>query len=141
MLHAEVAEQPSPGLIAYVDGEPAGWVRVGPRTRQPRLQRTRAFASATEEPWDDADVWAVSCFVVRREHRKAGLNGRLLEAAIVFARDHGARVVEAYPVDPSVSEAKKSNELYTGVLSTFEKAGFREVARPKPDRAIVTLAL
>ena len=71
LLRTEMAARPPPGLIAYVDGEAAGWVRVGPRTRQVRLGE-RAFTGATEEPLDDDTVWAVSCFVIRREHRGAG---------------------------------------------------------------------
>ncbi len=142
LLRDEIAAGPPPALIAYVDGEAAGWIRVGPRTRQVRLSRTREFVAHTEEPWDDESVWAVSCFVVRREHRREGLNARLLDAAIDFARTHGARVIEAYPLDPAGGGAKKSsNQLFRGTVSTFEGAGFREVARPKPDRAIVALDL
>ncbi|GAA2993605.1 GNAT superfamily N-acetyltransferase [Microbacterium terrae] len=140
MLRTQVADSPAPGLVAYVDGEAAGWVRVGPRTHQVRLSRTRNYA-ASDEPWDDASVWAVSCFAVRREHRGAGLNARLLDAAVAFAREHGARVVEAYPLDPGASGKKSTNDLYHGVVSTFLTAGFREVARPRPDVAIVTLEL
>ena len=53
MLRDEIDGGPSPALIAYVDGEAAGWVRVGPRTRQIRLARTRNYAAHSEEPWDD----------------------------------------------------------------------------------------
>jgi GNAT superfamily N-acetyltransferase len=140
LLRDEVAESPPPALIAYVDGEAAGWVRVGPRTRQIRLARTKHFATHSEQPWDDASVWAVSCFVVRREHRGLGLTARLLEAAVTHAAEQGARVIEAYPFDPSsASRRRSSNELFHGVLSTFEGAGFREVARPRPDLVIVSL--
>ena len=34
LLRDEVTTGPPPGLIAYVDGEAVGWVRVGPRTGQ-----------------------------------------------------------------------------------------------------------
>ena len=61
----------------------------------------RSSPRTREEPWDDDSVWAVTCFVVRREHRGQGLNARLLEAAIDFARAHGARVIEAYPTEPA----------------------------------------
>lgn len=132
---------PAPGLLAYVDGDVAGCMRVGPRTRQVRLGRTRAYAAGSEEPWDDDDVWAVSCFVVRKEHRGRGLTARLLDAAVAFARAHGARVVEGYPVDPEGGSKKRTNDLYHGVVSTFREAGFREVARPRPDVAIVALDL
>ena len=140
LLRDEIESGPPPALIAYVDGEAAGWVRVGPRTAQVRLSRTKLFA-ASEEPWNDDTVWAVSCFVVRKEHRGAGLNAHLLDAAIAFARDGGARVVEAYPVDPTLGRKKSSNDLYHGVVSTFLSAGFREIARPSPDRPIMALDL
>lgn len=139
MLRDQLAASVAPALVAYVDGEAAGWVRVGPRTTQPRLSRTRDLAEATP-PWDDPDVWAVSCFVVRKEHRGAGLMRRLLDAAIAHAREHGARVVEGYPFDPSV-RGRSVNDLYRGVASVFAQAGFREIARPRPDRAIVALDL
>ncbi|MFT4230952.1 MAG: GNAT family N-acetyltransferase [Microbacterium sp.] len=140
MLRAELAAEPAPGLIAYVDGEPAAWVRVGPRTAQARLGRTRAFVAHSPEPWDDQGVWAVSCFVVRRAHRGAGLVALLLDAAVAFAREHGARVIEAYPTDTAIAPSRP-NDLFVGVLSVFESAGFREVARPKPQRTIVALDL
>ena len=133
-------DAPPPALIAYVDGKAAGWVRVGPRPAQVRISRTRDIVANTPIPLDDPDVWAVTCFVVRREYRRQGLNARLLAAAVDHARKHGARVVEAYPYDTDAAK-HSSNELYRGVLSVFEDAGFREVARPKPDRAIVALDL
>ncbi len=108
-----------------------------------RLGRTKEFTANSREPWDDDSVWAVTCFVVRREHRNEGLNARLLEAAIDFARSHGARVIEGYPTEPIDASGKKrpANDLFRGTVSTFENAGFHEVARPKPDRAIVALEL
>ncbi|KEP75414.1 acetyltransferase [Microbacterium sp. SUBG005] len=139
-FHAEMHDERSPGLIAYVDGEPAGWVRVGPRTAQIRLLRTRDVVTATAEPLDADDVWAVSCFVVRKAHRGQGLTRKLLDAAVATARDAGARVVEAYPLDPTVTK-RSANQLYRGTVSVFEDAGFDIVDRPKPDRALVALTL
>jgi len=141
LLRDEIDAGPAPALIAYVDGEAAGWVRVGPRSRQVRIARTRNVTANSEEPWDDDAVWTVSCFVVRKEHRKQGLNARLLGAAIDYARTGGARVIEAYPLDPDAGRKIPVNDLYHGVLSTFEDAGFREVARPQPHLAIVSLDL
>lgn len=140
LLKSEVDAGPPPALIAYVDGEAAGWVRVGPRDAQVRIPRTREIAAATAQPFDDPSVWSVSCFVVRKEHRGLGLNAALLEAAIDHARTGGARVIEAYPIDPTAAK-RSSNELFRGVLSVFLAAGFTQVARPKVDRAIVQLEL
>lgn len=140
LLKAETAASVPPGLVADVDGESAGWVRVGPRPAQPRLSRTRLYGPHSPEPWDDTDVWAVSCFSVRREFRGQGITRRLLDAAVDLAREHGARTVEGYPVDTSTTDAS-TNELYHGALSTFLAAGFTETARARPDRPIVALQL
>lgn len=141
LLRDEVEGAPRPpGLIAYVDGEAAGWVRVGPRTLQPRLLRTREIIRGTDEPLEDEDVWAVSCFVVRKEYRRQGLTAKLLAGAVAAAWSAGARVVEAYPDDPAVGK-KPANQLFRGLLPVFEAAGFQVVARPKPGRTLVALPL
>ncbi|MCM3781083.1 GNAT family N-acetyltransferase [Microbacterium hydrocarbonoxydans] len=138
MFRAEIDAGPSPGLIAYVDGEAAGWIRIGPRPLQRRLAHTRAIVAATHEPFDDDSVWAVSCFVVRREHRGKGLNRALLDAAVEYARGAGARIIEGYPVDTG-GASQRSNELFHGTLSTFVAAGFEPRGELKAGRPLVTL--
>ncbi|WP_164233897.1 GNAT family N-acetyltransferase [Microbacterium hydrocarbonoxydans] len=140
MLREEIQTGPPPGIIAYVDGEAAGWIRIGPRTRQARVPRTRIIAASSTEPFDDDSVWAVTCFVVRREHRGTGLNTELLRAAVEYARESGARLIEGYPVDTR-GQQKRSNDLFHGTLSTFLAAGFEEKTEMKPGRALVTLDL
>ncbi len=140
MFRAEIDAGPPPGIVAYVDGDAAGWIRIGPRNRQQRIPRTRMIAATTREPFDDDSVWAVTCFVVRREHRGNGLNHELLRAAVDFARDSGARLIEGYPVD-TAGEKQRANELFHGTLSTFLAAGFREDAEMKPGRTLVSLSL
>jgi len=139
LLRRDLEADPASALIAYVDGEAAGWVKVSARPDQPRLARTRNFQQSPE-PFEDPSVWAITCFVVRREFRRQGVSERLLDAAVAHARSHGARVIEGYPVDTDVSKAS-SNDLYHGALSTFAAAGFAEVARPAPSRPIVSLAV
>lgn len=138
MFRAEIDAGPPPGLIAYIDGEAAGWIRIGPRIRQRRLAHTRTIVAATQEPFDDDSVWAVSCFVVRREHRGKGLNRALLDAAVDYAKGAGARVVEGYPVDTG-GTSQRSNELFHGTLSTFVAAGFEPRGELKAGRPLVAL--
>ncbi|KQR43188.1 acetyltransferase [Microbacterium sp. Leaf161] len=140
MLRDEIDAGPPPGLIAYVDGDAAGWIRIGPRAKQQRVPRTRMIAAASAEPFDDESVWAVTCFVVRREHRGSGLNLELLRAAVDFARRSGARLIEGYPVDTQ-GEKKRTNDLFHGMLTTFLAAGFEERAEMKPGRTLVALEL
>lgn len=139
LLRRDLHADPPSGLVAYVDGVPAGWVKVSPRPDQPRLAHTRNVPKSPE-PLDDPTVWAITCFVVRREFRRNGLSAQLLDAAVAHASAHGARVVEGYPVDTATTRAS-SNALYHGTLSTFTDAGFVVVARPTPSRPIVSLIL
>ncbi len=85
-------------------------------------------------------LWSVTCFVVRVGHRRKGVAAQLLRAAVDFARRHGARIVEAYPVDASVRPTGSSG-LFQGPLSMYLHAGFIEVARPSASRSVVRLAL
>jgi GNAT superfamily N-acetyltransferase len=140
ILREETAASVPPGLVATVDGVGAGWVRVGPRPDHERLARTKLYGKTSPEPWTDTSTWAISCFSVRKEFRGQGLTRRLLDAAVAFARENGARLVEAYPIDTATTKAS-SNELYHGALTTFLDAGFVETARPRADRPIVALDL
>lgn len=140
MLHDEISAGPPPGLVAYVDGAAAGWIRVGPRTVQQRILHTRAIAAATAERLDDDSVWAVTCFVVRKEHRGQGLNARLLASALDYARHSGARLIEAYPVDTSTG-SHRANDLYHGTVSTFLAAGFERGPDLAAGRVLMTRGL
>lgn len=124
-----------PGLVAYVGTEPVGWVAVAPRDEYPRLQRSPKL-----RPVDDLPVWSISCFYIDRHHRRRGVAGALLQAAVEHARSRGARVVEAYPIDTSDREKVASGDIFTGTLAMFERAGFQEVAR-RQGRPIVRLTL
>ena len=141
LLQQQVQDlEPAPGVLAYLAGEPVGWCAVEPRPNYARLDRMRILSGSPEQP-DDPSVWAVTCFVVRVGFRRKGIGGALLAGAIDHARRGGARVVEGYPVDPAQRAKVSSAELYHGIVSVFERAGFREVARPTPDRAVMQLDL
>ncbi|WP_203135665.1 GNAT family N-acetyltransferase [Microbacterium sp. JZ31] len=140
LLHDEIQGGPPPGLVAYVDGEAAGWIRIGPRPAQQRIVRSRVVKSGSAEPLDDASVWAVTCFSVRKEHRRQGINAALLDAAVAYARTSGARVIEGYPIATDTT-TPAINSLFVGALSTYLRAGFREVARPTEKRVVVALEL
>jgi GNAT superfamily N-acetyltransferase len=114
----------APGLVAYRDGAVVGWVSVGPREDYERLAHSRVLA-----PVDEKAVWSIVCFVVGRQARGQGVAKALLDAAIDYARDHGATTLEAYPIDVAHGERTDSDLAYKGTLSMFEAAGFAVVAR------------
>lgn len=57
--------------------------------------------------------------------------------AVEHARAQGATIIEAYPYDPQGK--MESGGLYFGVASTFEQAGFVEVARRSPHHPVMRL--
>jgi GNAT superfamily N-acetyltransferase len=124
-----------PGLLAYIDGEPAGWCSLDPREKFLRIEHSRTLRRV-----DDCDgVWSLNCFVIGREYRQQGLMTALLEAAVDYSRDRGAKVIEAYPIEPG--SALKGYDGYTGIVSTFKRHGFREVSRPRKGQVMMRKAL
>lgn len=127
------------GLVAYLGGQPAGWVAVEPRTAYSRLIGSPLVWSGRAQDKADAGVWAVTCFVTRRGYRKRGISYALAVAAVDFARQRGARALEAYPVVTSAAKDVSSAQLYVGSRQAFAAAGFTEVSRPRPRRAVMRI--
>lgn len=130
------ADGRNPGLVAYRDGEPIGWVSVGPRDDYERLKHSKVLA-----PIDDKPVWSIVCFVVSRKARNQGVARALLDAAVDYARQHGATLLEAYPVDTD-GERVPAAHAFKGTVGMFERAGFevverRQFNRTSPIRPIV----
>jgi GNAT superfamily N-acetyltransferase len=127
------------GLVAYVDGEPAGWVAVEPRTAYPKLRTLRVPWSGRQEDKDDHGVWAVTCFAVRKGYRGRGLTYHLAAATVDFARVRGARALEAYSMITHPGKEITWGELHVGARQVFEEAGFKEVHHPTPRRVIMRI--
>lgn len=102
------------GLVAYVDGEPAGWAAVEPRTAYPKLLSTRMPWSGRNEDKDDDSIWAITCFAVRKGYRKRGLTYLLAEAAVDFARARGATALEGYAMITEPGREITWGELHVG---------------------------
>jgi GNAT superfamily N-acetyltransferase len=127
------------GLVAYVEGEPAGWVAVEPRTAYPKLRTSRVPWTGRDEDKDDDGVWAVTCVVVRKGYRGRGLTYALARATIDFARERGARALEAYPMIAPPGKEITWGEMHVGARQVFEDAGFTEVSRPTVRRVVMRI--
>ena len=123
-----------PGLLAYRDRRPVGWISLGPREEYARLER-----SPVMKPVDEKPVWSVVCFFVDPKERGKGITRTLLRGAIDYARSRGATLLEAYPVDKNVRS--HPDFMWFGAKSLFDQAGFKEVARRKATRPVVRRAL
>jgi GNAT superfamily N-acetyltransferase len=111
----------APGVLAYEDGEVAGWAAVAPRSELP-------FARSRKIPHvDDLPVWSVWCLRVRPGHRGRGISHALLGGAVGYAREQGAPAVEGYPVDNQGAKVDLTM-AYVGTRAVFERAGFTKAA-------------
>ena len=120
-----------PGLVAYGDGEPVGWVSVGPRGDFPRQQRSPVVAP----PDDTPGVWTVNCFWIRKDRRAQGVAQELLRAATEHAIERGATAIDGIPIDPAARA--KAADAYTGVVAMFESEGYVGLARRKPKGRVI----
>ncbi|MGW1340812.1 GNAT family N-acetyltransferase [Kribbella sp. NPDC002412] len=127
------------GLVGYVDGTPAGWVAVEPRTAYPKLRTSRIPWTGRSEDKDDDGVWSVTCMVVRKGYRGRGLTYLLARATIEHARTRGARALEAYPMVTQAGKQITWGELHVGPRQAFEEAGFKEVTRPTVRRTVMRI--
>ncbi len=108
-------------MLAYVDGEVAGWCSVAPKSTYRALVNSRTIPHVADE-----GAWSVVCFVVRPGFRRRGLMHRLLDGAVEHADAMGAAAVEGYPVDPGGGRIDQTSG-YVGTVQLFEAHGFERV--------------
>ncbi|MEZ5401248.1 MAG: GNAT family N-acetyltransferase [Bryobacteraceae bacterium] len=108
------------GVLAYEGDRAAGWISVAPREQFDYLRRSR-----TLQPPDDLPVWSVTCFYIRKEHRRRGLATALLGAAEEYVRERGGKRIEGYPSLPRSAELP-AVFAWTGLPAIFESRGFTE---------------
>jgi GNAT superfamily N-acetyltransferase len=115
----------SAGLVAYEDGEPIGWISLGPRYDFSKIDQSRATP-----PVDDVAAWVIPCITVRRGHRGQGIAVAMIRAAVDYAGQRGAPAVEAYPR----AEGKRVHDdlAFFGTEAMFRKAGFRRIRGVMP---------
>jgi GNAT superfamily N-acetyltransferase len=123
-----VKSGPPPGLLAFDGDSAVGWCQVTPRSALPRLEKTWRL-----KPVDEVPVWSISCFYIRKGYRRKGITAALIAAALKAAKRAKAPALEAYPLDAANTPSASG----TGFLTTFERAGFKVVARRVPPRPIM----
>lgn len=122
------------GVLARRGDDVVGWCQVAPRTQFHRLFHTRGLRLA-----DDADgkaVWSIVCVFVDRSARGQGIADELVNAAVELARQHGADLVEAYPI---AEITRRTSQLSSGTVGLFTRAGFGVPSTAGGRRAVMTL--
>jgi predicted GNAT family acetyltransferase len=139
-IKARIETGPPPGLLAFDDENAVGWMQIGPRADVPEWNNAgRGSAPLDAAEALDPAVWAISCFFIRSKARGKGLTHRLVEGGVAFARENGARVVEACPM--ALSDDSRSIGLFVGSSRVFERAGFERMVERKAGRPLMRLVL
>lgn len=133
-LRALLQEGDAPGILAYHGDEPVGWCAVAPREVYVKLGTAKSL-----RPVDDQPAWSITCLFVTKTMRKKGVSVELLKAAARFVKVRGGKLVEGYPVQAADGGTMPAVFAWTGTVAAFRQAGFQEVARPSPTRAIMRL--
>ncbi len=114
----------APGLVLFEDNEPVGWIAVAPRTELARVEASRATPAVDEQA-----VWVIPCVTVRKTARGRGIAVAAIRAAVGYAVEQGASVVEAYP--RAGGDRTSDGNVYFGTEPMFRRAGFRVVRQPR----------
>lgn len=127
----ELVQERCPGILAYAEGKPAGWMAVEPRENYPGLKRSRIL-----KPVDDRAVWSITCFFIHKDFRQRGISQHLLEFAKTYCKAQGAKILEGYPHAPKKDKMPDAF-AWTGIEQSFVRAGFKEVARRSETRPVM----
>lgn len=95
-----------------------GWCQFGPPDEVPRIKNRKEYGKELVQLPD----WRIACCYVGKGHRRRGVAAAALGGALELIAALGGGIVEGYP-EPAGSVP--AGFLYHGVLSTFERAGFR----------------
>jgi GNAT superfamily N-acetyltransferase len=135
-LNEMILEKKTPGLLAYVNGQVAGWCSVAPREQYQALKYSRKI-----KPVDNKPVWTIICFYINKAYRFQGIMEALVHGAVDYARQNGVKIVEGYPIDmqsPQLSGHKLTGDGgFMGIASIFRRAGFVEVGRVSETQLIM----
>lgn len=125
-----------PGVLLYDNGQPIGWCSIGPREDFKPLENSRTLKRIDNQP-----IWSIVCFFVTRTNRRKGCMTILIKGALDYAKQQGARIVEAYPTDlqtPRLSGKKLTGYSgFMGIASVFREIGFSEVGRASETQLIM----
>ena len=128
-LRSRMAEGVPIGILGYCGSVPIAWCSIAPRSTYRPL-------AGVDDPDGDNAVWSLVCFFISRKYRGEGIADRLLQAAVDYARDHGAGIIEAYPVDPTSPSYR-----FMGFVGLFERAGFQKAGSAGARRHVMRLDL
>lgn len=136
-LFDEISSGKACGLIAFMDGVPAGWCAIDPVKTQVGHDYYLETDSAK-----NSEAWMIHCLYVDPKQRGVGISTQLISSAIALSKSRGASEVLAFPI-PEDSSGKFPKDIaeFSGRLSTFKKLNFESKTRLNDFYQIVSKSL
>jgi len=116
---AYVSEGRAQGVVAYVDGKPAGWCAVDRGADIPGHDCVPAADG------DDEGVWYVHCFYVHPAARGRGVATAMLRGTLDWLGAAGPRRVEGFPTPKGLEPLFGA---FNGPFEVYEREGFVQAA-------------
>lgn len=117
------------GILAYKNDEPIAWCSVAPKETYRKLDDLKIDDEGEK-------IWSIVCFYIKREFRGNQLATFLIDAAIDYARNNEATIIEAYPVD-----ADSPSYRFMGFVPMFQQYRFEECGKAGSRRHVMRLKL
>jgi GNAT superfamily N-acetyltransferase len=115
------------GYLAYVNGQPAGWVNASLRSDY------GLYRHVDPQGPEPASVIGLACFVVAPPFRRHGIASALLDRVIADASARGAAWIEGYPFNnPEASDAGH----FRGPRSMYDRRGFEPIQVRERDTVV-----
>src|SRR5512145_1325498 len=84
------------GILGLYDGQAIAWCAFAPREDFIRLENSRVHKRI-----DNEMVWSIPCLFIDKNFRRHGVSAELLKGVVNYAREHGIKIIEAYPTIPT----------------------------------------
>jgi hypothetical protein len=130
-MHKLAKNKEQIGIIGYIGKQAVAWCAVAPREKFVRLENSRVLKRI-----DEQSVWSITCFFIIKEFRRKGISSEMLKCVIDYCQKKKVKILEGYPSVPYSTNIPAAF-AWTGIPSSFEKAGFTEAARRSPSRPIM----
>jgi GNAT superfamily N-acetyltransferase len=119
------------GILGIYEGQAIAWCALAPREDFIKLERSRVHKRI-----DDQAVWSIPCFFIDKNFRRLGVSVALLKGVAMYAKANGIKILEAYPAIPTQGKLPDAF-AWTGLMKTFERAGFEIVDKTSKNRPMV----
>lgn len=130
-MHHLVTQGKSIGIMGIENGRALVWCAVAPRIEYPRLTKSRSLYLP-----ETGAIWSITCIYIEKHRRGAGLSTKIISEALHYAIQNGAEIIEAYPYDVK-GENWPAPFVWTGLVSSYLKTGFKEISRKSPTRPVM----